>query len=364
MKLPFYLVDVIHTINVLCCVIQPIFHSKERNMSASNAAAKRKFQTDLLAVMNEVELCSQNQNLNNQTVITEVKSMEVSKNQNCPITQICVMVRGEISARIFKAWDENFPKKMKMAHFTMSTTYKKGCSHIVVTSSCSSEVLLAWMKCGDLPTSTYLVLPEWIVESLKGGKLLDFTKYLHPLFSSGSSHSTDTNNATVSNVNENTTHSIMTSQPSSSGNISSSATHSAQVKQSYLERVALNSNNSIVPTQHYITGSSSNSINLNSSTQYHPSTPPNITTSATQYTPLTPLTPTQPNYTSQLTPPTSVDTQDGNAISTRPPKLTKQEWMKKHFACATTGTTSSSNANKHITDILEELQSIYELSGL
>eukprot|EP01032_Pedospumella_encystans_P013614 gene13614-15664_t len=83
---------------------------------------------------------------------------------------ICVLVRGEISNKAFQVWVTQVPKKF--VGCTISPSFRPNAT-CVVGKSTSEDVLLAWTKGVRPDNNTVFVSPEWIISSLKNGKLLD-----------------------------------------------------------------------------------------------------------------------------------------------------------------------------------------------
>jgi hypothetical protein len=92
---------------------------------------------------------------------------------------ICVVVRGEITNKIYQAWENNIPRKF--AGTTISSVYSSDSDVVVCGKSCSAETLKTWIKPSlELSTGTRIVRSGWVVSSLKSGKLLPLEEYTHP----------------------------------------------------------------------------------------------------------------------------------------------------------------------------------------
>lgn len=92
--------------------------------------------------------------------------------------KISVLVRGDISKRIFETWQAQMLKKFK---FSVSSDYVCGSKYIVLSANCSESNLLAWTNNEKLANKVNLVKPEWIVVCLKSGKLVSTELYQHKL---------------------------------------------------------------------------------------------------------------------------------------------------------------------------------------
>ncbi len=125
---------------------------------------------------------------------------------------ICVLVRGEISNKAFQVWVTQVPKKF--VGCTISPNFRPN-GICVVGKSTSEDVLLSWTKGVRPDRSTVFVSPDWIISSLKSGKLLDSAGFALSILSDtveskailpATSHNTDlsTPNSQSSHLESNT----------------------------------------------------------------------------------------------------------------------------------------------------------------
>eukprot|EP01038_Epipyxis_sp_PR26KG_P012389 gene12389-16617_t len=98
---------------------------------------------------------------------------------------ISTILRGNITHRIFKTWEEQINVKRK---FCCSSTvdvkivpiYDENCTYMVASEECLSSHFIAWSKQEYFDFKDKLILfPSWIVDSLEHAQLKDVANYIH-----------------------------------------------------------------------------------------------------------------------------------------------------------------------------------------
>ena len=83
---------------------------------------------------------------------------------------LCVLVRGEISVRMFEIWQDRLPIIQK--DIVVSRVYLRTATHIVLGSSCTDSHLRNFVE-GDLQAgNVHRMLPQWVFDALKRGEFL------------------------------------------------------------------------------------------------------------------------------------------------------------------------------------------------
>lgn len=84
--------------------------------------------------------------------------------------KISVFVRGEVTTKIFQAWQLQVPKRFNGCSVSSCCNADSEC--IVVGKSCTVDTFSLWTNGTILNVSVAIVSPEWLITSLKQGKLL------------------------------------------------------------------------------------------------------------------------------------------------------------------------------------------------
>jgi hypothetical protein len=220
---------------------------------------------------------------------TKKPRLEEQENTKIPVSNIInitAVVRGDLTHRVFQAWQENLAKRVVTHQIVLSSELQGTTNYIVLSKSVNYESYKLWLRDHCEPSGVLYIASDWIVTMIKTG-----------IFQNPSNFELkDFNKMSLKQLNE------------KEGNMDSSL---AFVKASTLPTLGSPSGlNSQVDRQQ--------SLSLVKSWSEVP-------------------------MSTKLPPPAIAD--------------------KRTYACIQTGDIRALNANRYITDILEELQNIYSLTG-
>ena len=94
--------------------------------------------------------------------------------------KVCIVIRGDIGNKIYQAWETNLKKKFGV---TVSSTCEVDCDVVVYGKTCTKESLEIWLKGVKFTSKVDVVVPDWVVSSLKSGILLPYDNFRHPAIS-------------------------------------------------------------------------------------------------------------------------------------------------------------------------------------
>lgn len=146
-------------------------------MLGDRRAAKEKFRRELLSIhkrkladlLGDVETEVLDLTEDHHQAAGSPKPVEQTALPNTMI--VGVIVRGEVSHRIYTAWSTSLPKRFPHLTVRVSSEYLPGMTHLVADSSTTKDVLVKWLGDGKLSPSTLLVLPGFMVQLIKSGAL-------------------------------------------------------------------------------------------------------------------------------------------------------------------------------------------------
>lgn len=215
------------------------------------------------------------------------------------IIYVTVVIRSDLTHRVFQAWQENLAKKITDHQIVLSAEIQETTNYIVLSKSVGYESYKLWLRDRQEPPSVSYVASDWIVTMIKSGTFQNPLNFELRDFSNPPSTTTKTNAMSSANT-------LGTANGKDISPLS-------LVKASTL------------PSSIGSPSAANNELDVHSLT---------LVKSVSEV-------PSSASTSSKLLPP--VD--------------------KRTYACIQTGDIRALNANRYITDILEELQGIYELIG-
>eukprot|EP01039_Chlorochromonas_danica_P010907 gene10907-12121_t len=127
------------------------------------------------------ELSDENtvENLEDHPKKKQRNEQEMTANSALPSTEntvdnyriISVILRGDITERIYGIWKNRLPECFPNYHITLSTKFLPGLDYLVADSTVTKEALVSWMG-SDIPSlspTVKIVFPSYIVHLLKTG---------------------------------------------------------------------------------------------------------------------------------------------------------------------------------------------------
>ncbi len=96
---------------------------------------------------------------------------------------VIVVVRGDITERIYQAWLINLPKKLTAYNVQIRKQYsgEKDCI-VIAAANCSHLTFTNWLGSQSLPESVTILSSEWIIQAIKHGTLPPYDSYrINPL---------------------------------------------------------------------------------------------------------------------------------------------------------------------------------------
>lgn len=107
----------------------------------------------------------------------------IMSKSNDDIVCISVLIRGEITSAIYRAWEENVHRIPKYQIY-LTPEYRNESKYLLIDSKCTVDKFLswAWAKQKNLPDSSIIVTPQWLIDSIKSRRLLDPKPYHNHIF--------------------------------------------------------------------------------------------------------------------------------------------------------------------------------------
>jgi hypothetical protein len=288
-----------------------------------------------------------------------LKSADVSIN-------IGILLKGDITRKVFEIWQSQTLKKLNHLNLTLSTSISEKNDVIIVAAKTNLPTLRAWLsKYERIISSKCVILSStWMISLMKTAELPSYDSHiLNPW--NGQSNLKNTTNITVNKM----TIAPLPQTPSHSSTTlplpdSTSSTSTVLDFPSELEPQVLSST---ISNCTHLQPSNSNKLLTTTTTTQTTNTNQN---SAPTTSIITRYTKQRSTTNSSHISSTAVNSNTTTSVTTAPPPPPPSHLiprmpaglLTKGFACQKTGNLPMKNANQFLTDILEDLQTIYELT--